>query len=87
MICCGYRRPDVLEVLKKHEAYLLVNIANEAGSSSPPDMEYRAAYELAVRRMETKFGVGLVTAVPKVPIIFTKVPEVERLFQVPITFL
>ena len=44
-------RPDVLEVLKKHEAYLLVNIANEAGNSSPPDTEYRAAYELAVRRM------------------------------------
>jgi mannan endo-1,4-beta-mannosidase len=44
-------RPDILPVLKHHEAYLLVNIANEAGSGVVPSLEFRAAYELAIRRM------------------------------------
>jgi mannan endo-1,4-beta-mannosidase len=51
-VCVDYWvRPDVLAVLKKHEAYLLINIANEAGSSTVQDDKYRAAYELAVWRM------------------------------------
>ena len=51
-VCVDYWvRPDVLAVLKKHEAYLLVNIANEAGSSAVHDDKYRAGYELAVWRM------------------------------------
>ena len=44
-------RPDVLSVLKKHEPYLLVNIANEAGASELPGRIYRAGYELAIKRM------------------------------------
>ena len=44
-------RPDILEVLKKHEKYLLINIANEAGEGVVPEWEFRAAYELAINRM------------------------------------
>ncbi|MGC9349766.1 MAG: discoidin domain-containing protein, partial [Anaerolineae bacterium] len=44
-------RPDIVSMLKKHEAYLLINIANEAGSDVILSGEYRAAYELAIRRM------------------------------------
>ncbi|HQE92557.1 MAG TPA: discoidin domain-containing protein [Anaerolineae bacterium] len=51
-VCVDYWvRPDVLAVLKKHEAYLLINIANEAGSSIVQDDPYRAGYELAIWRM------------------------------------
>ncbi len=44
-------RPDIVAVLRKHEAHLLLNIANEAGEGvvSPP--LFRAAYELAIRRI------------------------------------
>jgi mannan endo-1,4-beta-mannosidase len=51
-VCVDYWvRPDVLAVLKKHEAYLLINIANEAGSSKVQDDKYRAGYALAIWRM------------------------------------
>ncbi len=51
-VCVDYWvRPDVLTVLKKHEAYLLVNIANEAGKDIVPDDKYRAGYTLAIWRM------------------------------------
>jgi len=44
-------RPDVAAVLKRHESYLLLNIANEAGSGVEPPLRHRAAYELAIRRI------------------------------------
>ncbi|HOU13365.1 MAG TPA: discoidin domain-containing protein [Anaerolineae bacterium] len=51
-VCVDYWvRPDVLAVLKKHEAYLLINIANEAGKDIIPDDKYRAGYTLAIWRM------------------------------------
>jgi mannan endo-1,4-beta-mannosidase len=51
-VCVDYWvRSDVLAVLKKHEAYLLINIANEAGKDIMPDDKYRAGYELAIWRM------------------------------------
>jgi len=49
-------RPDVTAVLKRHESYLLLNIANEAGSGVEPPLRHRAAYELAIRRIR---AVGL----------------------------
>ncbi|MDF1514632.1 MAG: cellulase family glycosylhydrolase, partial [Anaerolineae bacterium] len=53
-VCVDYwLRPDILSVLKKHEEYLLVNIANEAGKGIVPEWEFRAAYELAINRMRT----------------------------------
>ncbi len=51
-VCVDYWvRPDVLAVLKKHEAYLLINIANEAGQTVVGDDAYRAGYTLAIWRM------------------------------------
>jgi mannan endo-1,4-beta-mannosidase len=44
-------RPDVAAVLRKHEAYLLINIANEAGEGVVPTLEFQSAYELAIRRI------------------------------------
>lgn len=44
-------RPDILAVIRKHEAYLLINIANEADDGQLRDIEYKAGYELALRRM------------------------------------
>ncbi len=44
-------RPDVLGVIKKHQEYLLVNVANECGQGVAYEWEFKAAYELAIRRM------------------------------------
>lgn len=44
-------RPDIVKVLIKHEQYLLINIANEAGQGVVSEWEFRAAYELAIHRM------------------------------------
>ena len=44
-------RPDVVAVIQKHERYLLVNIANEADDGNLKDIEYKAGYEWAIRRM------------------------------------
>ena len=49
-------RPDIVSVIAKHESYLLVNIANEAGGNAPLDRRYRAGYELAIKRMR---GAGI----------------------------
>lgn len=43
--------PEVLRVLKKHEAYLLVNIANEAGDGTVTDEQFKAGYAQAIARM------------------------------------
>ncbi|MDP4181058.1 MAG: discoidin domain-containing protein [Bacillota bacterium] len=45
-------RPDVVEVLKKHQEYLIINIANECGQSVS-DSDYKTGYNLAVSRMRT----------------------------------
>lgn len=44
-------RPDILDVLRKHEQYLLINIANEAGEGVVSQWTFRTAYELAIKRM------------------------------------
>lgn len=44
-------RPDILTVLKRHESYLLINIANEAGEGIVTSQMFWTAYELAVRRI------------------------------------
>lgn len=42
---------DVVDVLKKHEAYLLLNIANEAGDGNVTADDFAAAYETAIDRI------------------------------------
>ncbi len=44
-------RPDVSGVLKKHEKYLLLNIANEAGSKDMGKTEYRNRYTEAILQL------------------------------------
>lgn len=44
-------RPDIVEVLKKHEAYLLLNIANEAGDASVSSKTFREGYESAILKI------------------------------------
>lgn len=44
-------RPDVLQVLKKHEAYLLLNIANECGGHEVSTEAFTAGYLKAVERL------------------------------------
>jgi mannan endo-1,4-beta-mannosidase len=43
--------PEVLGVLKKHQAYLLLNIANEVGDGSVTDEQFKNGYALAVARL------------------------------------
>ncbi|TCO04448.1 glycoside hydrolase family 5 protein [Natronoflexus pectinivorans] len=44
-------RPEVVEVLKKHERYLLLNIANECGGHDVDAKTFRKGYELAIDRI------------------------------------
>lgn len=46
-----WTRPDIVEVLKKHEAYLLLNIANEAGDYSISSTTFRQGYESAILKI------------------------------------
>ena len=43
--------PEVVQVLKKHEPYLLLNIANEVGDRKVTDKQFRQGYEQAVTRI------------------------------------
>jgi hypothetical protein len=51
-LCVDYWiRPDVIKVIKKHQEYLLLNIANEVGDSSVNKEKFISAYTDAVARM------------------------------------
>ncbi len=45
-------RQDIVEVIKRHQQYLIINIANECGQTVA-DADYRAGYESAVSRMRS----------------------------------
>lgn len=51
-----WTRPDVVAVLKKHEAYLLLNIANECGGHEIVADEFLLGYKKAIDRLR---AVGL----------------------------
>lgn len=44
-------RPDVLAVVKAHEAHLLLNIGNEVGDDHVSDTQFLAGYSDAIRRL------------------------------------
>ncbi|WP_224995922.1 glycoside hydrolase family 5 protein [Cesiribacter sp. SM1] len=44
-------KPEVLKVLKKHEPYLLLNIANEVGGHEVSNSQFKEGYEKAISRM------------------------------------
>jgi mannan endo-1,4-beta-mannosidase len=43
-------RPDVVEVIKKHQEYLLINIGNEVGQNVS-ESDFKSGYKTAVNRM------------------------------------
>ncbi|HYH04001.1 MAG TPA: cellulase family glycosylhydrolase, partial [Bacillota bacterium] len=52
--CVDYwTRADVVEVLKKHQEYLLINIANECGDASVSASDFRSKYADVVKQMRT----------------------------------
>src|SRR5262249_10797113 len=46
-----WTRPDIVAVLKKHERFLLVNIANEAGAWDTTVQDFTDVYRDAITRM------------------------------------
>ncbi|KNY25956.1 discoidin domain-containing protein [Pseudobacteroides cellulosolvens] len=86
-------RPDILEVLKKHQEYLIVNIANECGQTVS-DADYRAGYKLAVSRMRTagihvplmidapSYGQGIDSLQANGPYLIENDPDQNLLFSV-----
>lgn len=46
-----WTQPAVVKILRKHKAYLLVNIANEAGDHTVSQADFVAGYSNAVQRM------------------------------------
>lgn len=44
-------RPNIVEVLKKHESYLLLNIANECGDHEVKAPEFLGAYKKSISRI------------------------------------
>ncbi len=46
--------PEIVDVLKKHEKHLLLNIANEAGDKSVSHEEYRQKYKSAIQQLRDK---------------------------------
>ncbi len=51
MVVDYWVRPDVVAIIAKHEPYLIVNIANEAGDETVTDGMYIAGYTSAIQRM------------------------------------
>lgn len=51
MVVDYWTRPDVVAVIKKHERYMLVNIANEAGDETVTDQQFIAGYTSAIQRI------------------------------------
>ncbi|HEY8464448.1 MAG TPA: cellulose binding domain-containing protein [Bacillota bacterium] len=50
--CVDYwTRPDVVAVIKKHQEYLLINIANECGDANVSTSAFRTEYTAAVQQM------------------------------------
>ena len=52
-IVAFWTRADVVNLIKKHEQYLLVNIANEAGDGSESDATFTQTYINAIQSMRT----------------------------------
>ncbi len=46
-----WTRPDIREVIEKHQRNLLINIGNEVGDATVTPHEFRTGYESAVKRM------------------------------------
>jgi mannan endo-1,4-beta-mannosidase len=93
--CVDYwLQPDVLSVLKKHEEYLIVNIANEPVENYILDRKYRAAYELAIKRLRAAgihvplvvdaqgFGKGIDNLQKNAPYLIQADPDHNLIFSI-----
>ena len=49
-----WTRDDVVQILNKHDQWLILNIANEAGRSFEGDAKFRNVYENAITRIRNK---------------------------------
>ena len=43
--------PEIVKVVQKHQKYLLVNVANEAGDHSVTEQQFRDSYEAIIKQM------------------------------------
>lgn len=89
-----WKRPDILAVIKKHERYLLVNIANECGNDQVKDDQFIAGYSQAVQQLRqagihtplvidgTDFGKNLDQLVRVGPSVIQADPDRNLLFSV-----
>jgi mannan endo-1,4-beta-mannosidase len=46
-----WKRADIVAIIKKHEKYLLVNIANECGDDQVTDKQFTTGYSSAVKKL------------------------------------
>jgi len=46
-------QPDIINVIKKHERYILVNIANEAGDWNVTEEQFRSSYSSAISQLRS----------------------------------
>lgn len=89
-----WKRPDILAVIKKHERYVLVNIANECGNDQVKNDEFITGYSQAVQQLRqagihtplvidgTDFGKNLDQLVQVGPAVIQADPDRNLLFSV-----
>lgn len=89
-----WKRPDIVAVVQKHTAYLLVNIGNEVGNDQVTDAQYTSGYSAAVKQLRqvgihtpliidgTDWGKNLEQIVRTAPGIIANDPDKNLLFSV-----
>jgi len=94
MVLDYWKRPDVLSVIKKHEKYLIVNIANECGDFEVTDEMFKTGYEDALKQLRTAgiktplvidaadWGKNLAQLVRVGPYLMEKDPDKNVMFSV-----
>lgn len=94
MVLDYWKRPEVLAVIKKHEKYLIVNIANECGEFEVTDEMFKTGYESALTQLRTAgihtplvidaadWGKNLAQLVRVGPYLMDKDPDKNVLFSV-----
>lgn len=94
MVLDYWKRPDVIAVIKKHEKYLIINIANECGEYEVTDEMFKAGYESALTQLRTAgihtplvidaadWGKNLAQLVRVGPYLMSKDPDKNVMFSV-----
>lgn len=94
MVLDYWKRPDVLAVIKKHEKYLIVNIANECGDIEVTDDMFKAGYESALTQLReagihtplvidaADWGKNMAQLVRVGPYLMNKDPDMNVMFSV-----